>query len=1255
MFNLEPVKFEDFSGGETDFYLLGGKTRYERATNYLVTAQKKLEMRPGSGPFDWLLNHITPSSPTRIGSFFTFNNERELLVQQAQNLYYLSSSWTAITGPEGSPAAPTTGDFDAMNFAEWKGHTYFTSAGGGRPGKLYRTPGGEFRVRTVGLPLPASEPKFTETSLLAACIALANDLRQSFVNHINDTNLHDAVDKWSLSYFTAQSWTPVVDEEYPGPQPAPTPAPAATDEDSLYALIEALSLAYEHHGYESGSAQHYHKTITITVANASTTPPKGPFKRLTENTAPDNLLDAATHLNELHQRWNWHRLAVFTHSATNTYAAMNLYPTSVAKLENVSYDAVPYLQSNYSEVVRYANYLKYLHNVHVSFAEEGADFNDDPSWSGGHWHSQLIDSAQDALVKLPDAVDLDSAYLIIYWVWALYGGVHFADANIPAHTNFTMDTTAGSADVTDVKTGAGALTLPVGAIVIATSAIFNGDDGAGRNSRSAEVLASASGTATLSRTLVSTTTADQACQYSLSLYHGGFTTAGALETKTTTEVTADETPDPRPGSGLAANNIAVVPSTLEGWITLADECFNMLHAHMLNREVHGAGVFPSDYLYGNGPFYKPQIATYSYAFVYKYRYETENGVTFQNESEPIFIGNIETAKQYPVNTDLATGLPEEDTSTFANDGGFVSTHVEEVASATIKALPRLRNTPHTNYAVDDVTIEIFRTQDGGTTYYLIGEVDNGETSFDDEVSDTTGTTRSPALNDRDPLYTTGGEVARTQAPEARYLQIIENTAYYGYVFDTGQSFPERVVQSIPGAPDTGPADFSHDFPDELVGLSQAKKNLIAHGKGNLYRLTGGFNNLGQGSMSHETIGDKIGTVSTKSIVLTKHGVFFAGLDGFYWTDGFQHVKLSIDRDESYKKLVQTEEQASRIYGCYDHVNQRIWWSVQSESSGQDVDRSWIFHINFGIKPSGVFTSADNGSYWAPSAMVFHNGRMIRGDKRGVIFLHDEKYHSDPKIPSSGAYEDFIPVDQWGTVHVPFNFRSCAVDFGDLANGNYVVKCKLIGKNVGNAAIQVNSIADNNYSTSSQKSAAPMLYLNNLRWGDPTVQWGGGTRWQYDGKFDMTRRLAHGNLRAQLKQVEFVPARVGVYNYDQYPADSYVDVDITYRDTTGIKVTLQEPTDYEGQDFPRDVVDMYIAFEDDDYETEYLITAWAQEELTITDPDEVLYENLYNQKWVIRGYLKEARHTIHGFVLHEGKLGPRGNLVGGETGGGENAE
>ncbi len=1231
--DLLKLEVTDFSGGMTDNYLLGNPKRYKRADNFLLNSDKKMELRPGSWLFDEDGNHLLQKN-IPIGGFFRSKDKTELFVHQGRQIHYLNPNWTELTGPEGGKAISGGDTEEALSTAYWKQHIYFTSAGGGQPGYLYKDQDGVYQVRTAGLPFPRSNPRYDDTTLLVACINLANELRSAMIAHMSDAStLHDAADKYSLAYFSTQSWSPS-DDEYPGP--GVTAAPAADDEDSLFVLTQALCLAYKHHGRDSDTENlFYHKEIQVTTNNNLTNPPKGPFKIPSDMTLPTSLDQVAATLDELHTRWNWHRLALFTHIATNDYTSMNLYPISVAKIGDTDRLGAPRFVSNFDDLIRYVNYLKSVYNIHVSNGSTGADWTSVNS--NDNWHTQKLISDLPLLCRIPDALTVDDAYLITYWIWALYGMLHVVDANIGAHTNFTMDTSAGSADVTDVKT-VGALTLPVGATVTATTAIFESSND--EDEKSAEVTVSASGTATFSKPLKGTQN-DQAVQYSLSFYHGSYV-AGALTTITATALTNDERLDPQPTSGLSDIN-EDLPTSAAEWVSRAQAVFQALSAHMANAVVHQADESISNWLTGNGDFFIPEIVSYGYAFVNKYTYETEEGLEFEIRSEPIFLGPVITGKQYPPEQVLESGFSENDT----NDDN-VSTKITSTPGTRIRNLPVLENTADTNYDVAEVKVEIYRTKDVGNTYYLLDEVDNGTAEFVDYAADDFSSPTIDALDDRETLYTTGGVVANILPPVARFVHILQNTAYYGYVTDTGETFKNRIVQSIPGSPYAVPGDFFDDLDDELVGITSARNNVLALCLTSLYRMNGAFDNTGKGFLTHESISEEIGCISTKSIVETEIGVFFAGTDGFYYTDGFQLIKISLDIDFTYAERVFSAEQRNRLQGVYDEKKRRIWWTMQSNPYLSACDEIFVYNLNYGVKPSGAFTTATGLTSWQPSAVTFWQGDMIRGDARGFIFRHRKEYRSDPAIPASAS--------DWGTVsafqreHIPFKYTSCALDFGTIAKGNFATKFHLLGDNAGNVNVQLNVIRDNNNLSPAKKSMAPIVHRKNPMWGDARIIWGDPDfHWQFEGKLDHKRRFPNQNLRSQIKQVEMVPARVGVYSYDEYPEFSFAAVNAT----TNV-VTISTPTGYDSIIWPLDVVGMYIAFETDDYEAEYEITAVSTTTITIADPDNDFTANLTGLKWVIRGYQKEVNFKPLGYVIFFDYLGERGNRYNPGAGAGENS-
>jgi hypothetical protein len=1233
MLDLKALEIKDFSGGITDYYMQGDPKRYRRAANLVINNDKKFDLRDGSVGFDNLGNHRITDSIRRIDKFLLFNNRAELFPQQERDVYYLNSSWTRLTGPSGNEALGAGQSYDSVSSTEWASHLYLTSTAGPIPSKIYRDEDGVLQVRTVGLPIPKYNPRYTDATLLAACITLANDLRTQMIAHINDTVLHPGavpgyLDKYSLSYFSTQSFAGQPEQ----PDPVPTPAPLATDEDSLYALITALVGAYEHHGYDLENT-YYHTDFTYKGVDSQTSrPPKGPYERIKSNPTPDNLEDAALTLDELKMKYTFHVFSLYAHDSLNAYSDMNYYTITSPSIGNTDTVGVPFVTENYDDFIRYVNYLKNLYNQHVSDGVNAADWNGSPIAS--QYHIQTMNNDNYTLCTLPDASDLTSAYLIIYWIWALYGLMHMEDANNPVHTFFTMDTSAGSANVTDVKT-TGAITLPVGNWVTAFTDIFTA---AANNQRAAKVTASGSGTATLSKLAVGTVN-DQSVQHSSSYYHA-LTSSGLSQTAF--ESDADELIDPAPGRKLQGPNTSL-PETIEAWISLAQTLFQAIFNHANNLDYHFASTTFGSFLSGNGPFFLPEMESVAYAFTYKDTYTVESGTEFEVISEPRFVGPFETGKIYPSNTSLETGIVGFDINDDSQSGS-ITTKVTTIPSISISNLPILTNDSVTNYATSNIDVQIYRTIDSGNTYYLVDEVDNGTTTYTDSVADTISAPGLDSLDTRELLYTTGGVAPNTQPPNSKFLHIMQGTAYYGAVTDGNQYFGNRILQSIPGTIEGAPSTFFDDLEDDLTGISSVRNNLIALCKHSVYRINGGFTKKSTGTLTHEKISDTLGCISSQSIVQTEVGVFFAGTDGFYYTDGFQLIKVSIDLDISYASLTQTDSQAERISGSYDRRTRRIIWTAQRNPSDVDCDVAYVYYLNYGIKPSGTYTTFDNTTHFRPSAIIFFNNQMIRGDMRGLIFKHDSIYRTDPKVPSDVT----TSYATWGFVYIPFDYVSCALDFGTMYDGQWVTKIHLLGKNSGNVGVQIHSIADNTSNDLNKKPLAPMQYNDNLRWGDARLNWGDtDVIWEYDGKFDFWRRFTSKTLRSQLKQVQFTSAFVGVYRYDDYPAFSYASVDSVAK-----TATIATPTGYTDIVWPLDVVDMYIAFAGDGYTDEFQITAVASDVITFSDASNLSVTST-NQEWVIRGYQKEVGFSPLSYSIEYANFGKRGRRYQGEESRGEN--
>lgn len=1280
----QPISFKNFSGGITDNFLQGTTERYKDADNFLITVDAKLELRNGTTVYDPTAYALNLGS--RVAGLFTAIHETVLFGHANRDLYTQSpdsrygTAWTRIVGPTGNEALGGGSNYSQVTTGEFQRQVYFTSDEGIQPGKLTRGTDNAWKALTAGIPKMNWTPNFPDNStLIAKCIVLANQLRTSMVSHFNDAaNVaassstayqHSMIDKWSLSYFVAQSWS-LSDVEYPGPQPVPTAAVNATSEATLYTLCAALALAYEHHRKDLAGVQPdldtgqrvYHQYIFIYPTGAVANP-----YQATSGTVPNQLglaakavlsgivtnpQKAAAFLDELATKWYWHQLLPFSHSPDNTYSLMSRYLLSATGNDFVRigsiYSSPLTLQvnPNYSDFIAMAYWMKSALNQHGLGTGESA--ND--------MHSQIDPYA---IITLPNPVDFDSAALTMFWARWLYEKTHMLDAIVGTHTRFGYDSTTGSANITSVtKTSdSTVLTLPVGSWVLMDQDFFN--DPQINNRRASRVLASGAGTATLSRTIISGSSGASA-QYSTSWMHGAYingdiTVSGA--DTTTSSVKAAE----------FIQNPGAIGTDLRTWITLGAEFLTCLGAHEANGDLspaassHKQPNFLGNDLTGlapvnNNPFFVPTVVSLGWAAFYRYQYTVEqNGIFYLNEGPPVFSTSVQTCPSYPVGTILPTY-----NATYFN----ASTISAQNACATLKSIPGLLNTSITNYDTNisvapipttagtsgydrDFTIELYRTTNGGTTFYYLDSLVNvtatqDYSDYNNESSPIPGTT---ALNLQKVMYTSGGVAANDPPPTAKFIHQFSGFMYYGAITDSGQYFPQRIRQSIAGEPDSAPATFFDDMDDELTGLSSTRSNLLAFCTNSVFRVSGSFTSTGQGSMTHDRIADAMGCLNAKSIVKTEIGVFYAGTDGFYYTDGYQVIKISLELDKTYRSMTESDSQKARIYGAYDKLTRRVWWAMQSEPTASDNDVFFVFYLDYGVKPSGVFTKALTTDSWKPSSHVFYKGNLIIGDAQGYLFKTDTNTKTDPKI-SYGTNPS-----TWRTVYVPWKWTSCGLDMGSTSKRKWVNRIHAVGQNVGNAAIQINSINDAGSmpdGTSSTLPLAPVQYVKNPTWGAPGVVWGDSTyAWKYDGSMDLWRRFPSRSMRSDFKQVQYLPGNFVVYRSDDWPEFSFANVS-----ASGLTATLVTPSGYTSFTWPLDIVDYYISFDTDNYATKYLISTLDVTNIiaTFTDPSGTILINA-TAKWQISGIKKEQRIRITSIDVHFAALGDEFEAYPGASGAG----
>lgn len=1259
--DVKPLEFRDFSGGLTDNFLQGDPKRYAAADNFLITVDRKLEERPGTIVYDPVGYHI--GDIARIGNLFTNRNQDLLFATQGRNIYTQDPSsaygtdWSAITGPTGNEALCGGDYYSQVSRAEFQRQIYYTSDAGVQPGKIFRDQNSDWKAVTAGLPKMAWIPTFSsDAGMLATCVQLANALRTSMYAHMYDaayigsgmstTNQHKIPDKWSLSYFEAQVWNIITDTEYPGPVPTPTPAPLATDEASLYALCLAMSLAYEHHRNDlagdlpetnaSGGTRVYHQDIIYQVDGTGTSGTEpgllGLAARLNVSGVVSTLPKAAAFLDELAQKWYWHQLLPLSHSPNNDYALMSRHLSPTGKIGTVySSPSTVQVTPNYAEFIAFAQWLKNVHQNHMDHV------------STGGYHAQ---SSSFALITLPDPGDYDSAALTIFWARWGYSQAHVFDSNIATHTMTTFDTTAGSTNLTTVKntTGGAAVTLAVDDWLFTSTDVF--DDVNPNNRRAARVVSAGLGTAVLNKTCTGSATV--AGQRSTAWYHPAYQNGANFIDQTVAAAGASE---------FLATGAGAIGTSLEEWIQAGTEYLYAIGTHMLNSTTHFQANSVVNQLSGvsaaGNPFYIPSVVTLAWAAFYRYQYIVEpNGLLYLTQGTPIFSLSTETLASYPIGTVI-----DSQNTNFYPD----ITIRAEVANATISNIPALVNTSLTNYdttvsvapipttgsgSQNNLTIELYRTTDGGTTFYYLTSLTNSTVSYTDTTNDTEAEPGDDPLNTRKTLYTNGGRVGNDQPPLAKYVHEVGGFVYYGAITDTGQYFPQRIRQALSGSPDSAPSQAFDDLEDDIVGLSSSRSNFLALCKSSVYRVSGSFDSLGQGAMTHERIAMSQGCLSGASIVQTEIGVFYAGTDGFYYTDGYQIIKISIDLDKTYLAMTKSDAQKARIYGAYDKLTRRIWWAMQSQPGASDNDVFFIYYLDYGVKPSGVFTKALTTRSWMPSSATFYKGQLIIGDSRGYLFKTDPDTKTDPVI------DTLVSPASWNTAYLPYNFKTCALDFGTTFLRKWIPRIHSVGQNIGNAAIQINSINDAGSfpNGASSTQALPVIqYKANPMWGDPSVVWGDEDYdWKYDGTMDVWRRFPSRSLRSDFKQIQYAPATVIVYRSDDWP-------DFAYANVLGSTATLVTPSGYSALTWPKDVIDYEIAFSTDSYATYYPITALNGGFDVITFTGTATTDA--TASWQIRGVKKAQRVKITAFDIHFGYLGDENQAYPGASGAegvGENA-
>lgn len=534
----------------------------------------------------------------------------------------------------------------------------------------------------------------------------------------------------------------------------------------------------------------------------------------------------------------------------------------------------------------------------------------------------------------------------------------------------------------------------------------------------------------------------------------------------------------------------------------------------------------------------------------------------------------------------------------------------DVNPINFTSIPVLSNGATLNYATSEIKVEFYRTENAGTVFYKVGEVTNGTTIFSDTMSDS-------ALLNSTTIYTTGGVLGYTAPPLAKFVHVVGDVALYGYIKSGSQLLQDRVLMSVPGNPSGVPALFFHELGQEITGISSIDGTPIVFCKKSIYRIDGLFDELGEGDSQRNRISSIVGCVSHHSIIQVPGGLYFAGNDGFYFTDGFNVRKVSSSFNKRYAPYVENETQAARIYGAYDTIEQRIWWAVSSNAGLTEYnDKIFILDLNYGMSDSMCFTTASNGESFRPTAICFHNGNLIRGDSRGYVFEHDSDRRADRKVETSVAPED------WTLETIVYNYESSATSFGTNMVRKWVTRLSIAARNETNLHLQITSINDDRRGLA---DLSPVTFDGgNVLWGDPDLLWGtASTVWNADGMLSDIRHFPKNNLRCTLKQIKITNALGFVSNSDFFGLGTV--------DSVAKTITIDAPKEW--ATYARDY---YIYFENDGYTEGFLVTERTAQTITVEDSQNMLVDGA--QKWIMKGQIKNEVLSLLSYTLHYSPLG-----------------
>ncbi len=527
----------------------------------------------------------------------------------------------------------------------------------------------------------------------------------------------------------------------------------------------------------------------------------------------------------------------------------------------------------------------------------------------------------------------------------------------------------------------------------------------------------------------------------------------------------------------------------------------------------------------------------------------------------------------------------------------------DVNVINLSGIPVLTNGAGDNYDTGNIRKIIFRTISGGTEFYQLANIPNAQTTYADTTSDTTLQTGAP-------LYTNGGVPDNDPPPLAKFCHTVNGFTYYAGI----KTRPNDVDQSQALDPDSVPGSFTDTLEDEVTGLSSVQDIPVVGCRKHIYRIDGTFDELGRGGMAHRRISDHAGCISHESFVQAEGGLFWWGVDGIYYTEGFRVMKVTDHLNKRYQTYVATLNGKERkIKGVFNPLTRMIHWTVSttSKASGsEDCDAIWSVDLQWGVSQNMSCFIWKGGDSFLPVSLEVHNKALYRGDRFGYVLKFSEDVTTDPAI---------IPTedpDTWTEDTIIWKLRSIASNFGTSFVRKVANRVLISSRNETNVSIQVTAINDDGKLT---RPITPIRWRRNFTWGDEEFVWGDESfAWYYGGTIEVDRRFPAKGFRFNYLQLEITNAYINIINSDLYGEATF--------DATTKEITLVDPSAI----WPMNAVGYYVYHAADNYFMGFKILSRTDTTLVVEDLSGLLRAGQY--RWQIKGYRKNEILNLLGYSI-----------------------